>query len=482
MKLKSVDFKPINITFEFQNKIINIKAEPYKRFEEIKQKVLKKFIDLPNNIHFYYMGQDLLKTENERIGTIFNHKEQAKIILRLPTLKLKTNIFKNNLLLKDKNYNIKFHNSPQTKKQISFLNTQFIPTNDNKNIFNLKLLKNPIFDKKINEKNNNDTYKDNSANTINKITNIKTLISSSSMPNLNTKKSYNNLFFKENKQKNRINFNLNIHNLDNISFCDKHKYKVSEYCRTCKKFICSECRLSQEHKNHLTIKLDFDNLEENVKLYIMLLQTNEKKKLEIINRNAYSEGDEIITNEELNTRQNLINEKCDKIIENYELFMKKIQKKLVLDKKNYKTLIISTFNDTALKISKQIGEILNKLDEVMRKKGEKKLSIDELEYYFNEIAKKEETLEFIEDRTIKYLLTFEINRKVEEVFNKIENTLDEIINKEKPFNLEEKYNNELMNIISGQNNKKINNPGIDGKINKGILKSKGKRRFGLIYN
>ena len=162
--------------------------------------------------------------------------------------------------------------------------------------------------------------------------------------------------------------------------------------------------------------------------------------------------------------------------------MKKIQKKLVLDKKNYKTLIISTFNDTALKISKQIGEILNKLDEVMRKKGEKKLSIDELEYYFNEIAKKEETLEFIEDRTIKYLLTFEINRKVEEVFNKIENTLDEIINKEKPYNLEEKYNNELMNIISGQNNKKINNPGIDGKINKGILKRKGKRRFGLIYN
>ena len=140
MKLKLVDFKSINLSFEFQNKIVNIKAEPFKTFEEIKQKVLSKFIDLPNNIHFYFMGQDLSKIENEKIGTIFNHKEQVKIILRLPALKLKSNNT-NKLLLKDKNSSIKYQNSPLPKKQISFLNTQFIPTNNKTNLFNLKLIK-----------------------------------------------------------------------------------------------------------------------------------------------------------------------------------------------------------------------------------------------------------------------------------------------------------------------------------------------------
>ena len=154
----------------------------------------------------------------------------------------------------------------------------------------------------------------------------------------------------------------------------------------------------------------------------MLIQTNEKRNLEIINKNAYSDGDKIITNEELTQRQDSVIEKCDKIIKNYEFFMKRIQKKLSVDKKNYKTIIINTFNDIALKISKQIGEIVNRLDEVLMERG-KKISIEELEYYFNEIATKEETLEFIGDRTIKYLLTSEINRKVENVFDKIENTL-----------------------------------------------------------
>ena len=479
MKLKLVDFKSINISFEFQNKIINIKAEPFKTFEEIKQKVLSKFIDLPNNIHFYYMGQDLSKIENEKIGTIFNHKEQVKIILRLPALKLKSNNT-NKLLLKDKNSNIKYQNSPLPKKQISFLNTQFIPTNNKTNLFNLKLIKN----QKEYDKKNNDNYKNNSVHTINKISNDKTLIASSSMPNLNLKKSPNNLYPKENKPKNKNNIELNLNNLDNFSFCDKHKYKVAEFCRSCKKFICPECRLSQEHKNHLTIRLDFNNLEENIKLYIMLIQTNEKRNLEIINKNAYSEGDEIISNEVLTQRQDSVIEKCDKIIKNYEFFMKRIQKKLSVDKKNYKTIIINTFNDIALKISKQIGEIVNRLDEVLMERG-KKISIEELEYYFNEIATKEETLEFIGDRTIKYLLTSEINRKVENVFDKIENTLEEIINEERPFNLDDKYNRELMRITTGQSNSSNSDPRFpqnDTKINKGILRIRGQRRNGLIFN
>ena len=475
MKLKLVDFKSIKITFEYQNKCIIVNAEPFKTFEEIKQKALNKFTDIPNNVNFYYMGQDLSKKEKEKIGTIFNHKEQVRITLRLPPLKIKTSNIKEELFLRDKNLKKKLKDSPEPKRKMSFLNTQLFPLNNKNNLYsNIKIIKSQDYEKKTNEK-----IFVNSSYHINKTSKYKSLIGSASMPNLNIKKPLKNKNINGNKSKNRIIIELNWKNLENLSFCNKHKYKVAEYCRTCKKFICPECRLSEEHNDHLTIRLNFNNLEENIRLYTMLIQTNEKRNLEIINRNAFSDGDKIINSEELYQRKDFVIEKFDKIIKNYDFYMRKIEKKMSHDKKNFKTIIINTFNDIALKISKQIGDIVNKLDEIMMKK-DKKLSIDEIQYFLDEIATKEETLEFIGDRTIKYLLAWEINSRVENVFDKIENTLDEIINEEKPFNLDNKYNKELLKITSNQNNESTSKT--ENKINKGILRAKGERRNGLIYN
>lgn len=475
MKLKLVDFKSIKITFEYQNKCIIVNAEPFKTFEEIKQKALNKFTDIPNNVNFYYMGQDLSKKEKEKIGTIFNHKEQVRITLRLPPLKIKTSNIKEELFLRDKNLKKKLKDSPEPKRKMSFLNTQLFPLNNKNNLYsNIKIIKSQDYEKKTNEK-----IFVNSSYHINKTAKYKSLIGSASMPNLNIKKPLKNKNINGNKSKNRIIIELNWKNLENLSFCNMHKYKVTEYCRTCKKFICPECRLSEEHNDHLTIRLNFNNLEENIRLYTMLIQTNEKRNLEIINRNAFSDGDKIINSEELYQRKDFVIEKFDKIIKNYDFYMRKIEKKMSHDKKNFKTIIINTFNDIALKISKQIGDIVNKLDEIMMKK-DKKLSIDEIQYFLDEIATKEETLEFIGDRTIKYLLAWEINSRVENVFDKIENTLDEIINEEKPFNLDNKYNKELLKITSNQNNESTSKT--ENKINKGILRAKGERRNGLIYN
>lgn len=468
MKLKEQDFKYIKINFEFQDKIVMIPAEPYKTFSEIKQKALNKFMEVPNNIHFYYLGIDLCKNEEEKIGTIFNHKEQVTILLRLPKLKLKSN-YKGDISSSENNGN-KYHESPETKKKLTLLNSQFIPLNNIKKLYNLKVIKNLDSDKK--------NYNISSFNSRNK--NRFKLVNSSSMPNLYSRKSNNNLINNTNRTKriyNNIEFNLN--NFNNLAFCEVHKYRVSEYCRTCKKFICHECRLTQEHKNHLTIRLNFNNLEESIKLYTMLVITNEKRNLEIINKNALSEGDAIIDKDTLNKKKDSVNDECNKIIKNYNSLLKKIENKISKDTKSYKTIVINTFSDIALKISKQINEILNKLDDVMTKRG-KKLSVDELHYFFNEISKKEETLDLIGDSTIKYLISWEINRKIENTFDKIENTLDEIINEENIFNLEHKYNKEIMKINLVQSNKQDYN-NIDKKINKGILKRGGQRRNGLIF-
>ena len=458
MNLKPFDFKSIKISFEFQKKIIIINAEPFKTFGEIKEKIINKFIELPLNIHFYYMGRDLSNFENEKLGKIFNHKNQVKILLRLPTLKLKPKNIKNELLLGDKNIS-KINDSPQTKKSQYLLNTQIISLNDIKNKTNVKTIKSQ-------DSNKNDIIDFSFIN--NKFPKRKSLIGSSSMPNFNIKKNNNNI----NIIKNKYNIETNLNNLDNLSLCESHKYKISEYCRTCKKFICKECRLNQEHKNHLTICLNFNNLEESIKLYIMLIQTNEKKNIEIINRNTKSDGDDLINIEGLSNREEFIIEKCDKLIKNYDFFIKKIQKKLSQDKNNYKTIIINTFNDIALKISRQINDILNKLDEFKEKK-QNPLTIDELKYFFDEIARKEETLDFIREKTVKYLLLWEINRKIENSFDQIENTLDEILNEEKPFK-------ELMQITNIKDNHENNNKQIN-QINKRILNTRGQRRNGLIY-
>ena len=469
MKLKETDFNLIKINFEFRNQNVIIKAEPYKIFQEIKYLALNKFIDIfmtiPNNLHFYYLGKDLINQEQEKIGNLFNHKEQITILLRLPKIKLNTKLsnYKNSLSLSDK----------------------YIINKDSISIDNNFLLEKTLYNNK--NKTNKSYYnlKSNNINTnpINKIN--KNLIKSNSMPQMPHINSEIKIPQKNNNDNKKYNFELDFNDLGNFAFCDKHKYKVSEYCRTCKKFICQECLTNQLHKEHLTIRLNLQNLEESIKLYITLLQTNEKKNIKRIKESQNEDNNDLIDIDILTQKENDMMLKFDEIIKNYHSFMRKIDKKIGADKKKYRIMVINNFNDVAMRISMQINTILNKFDVAIKKK-DANFSFEDLQYYLDEISKKEQTLELIRERTIKYLLTFEINNKVETTFDKIEATLDSINDKENPFNLDKKYNKELMKILgSGNNfnniitnNEQYNNK----KRNKGILKKKDKRRNGLISN
>ena len=436
MKLKETDFKLIKINFEFRNQIVIIKAEPYKIFQDIKYLALNKFIDIfisiPNNIHFYYLGKDLINQEQEKIGNLFNHKEQITILLRLPKIKLNTKLsnYKNNLSLNDK----------------------YIINKDSISIDNNFLIEKTLYNNK--NKTNKSYYnlKSNNINTnpINKIN--KNLIKSNSMPHMPYINSENKNSPKNN---NKFNFELDFNDLGNFAFCDKHKYKVSEYCRTCKKFICQECLLNQLHKDHLTIQLNLQNLEESIKLYIMLLQTNEKNNIKRIKESQNQENDDLIDIDILTKKENDMMQKFDIIINNYHSFMRKIEKKIGVDKKKYRIMVINNFNDVAMRISMQINTILNKFDAAIKKK-DANFSFEDLQYYLDEISKKEQTLELIRERTIKYLLTFEINNKFETTFDKIEATLDSINDKENPFNLDKIYNKELLKIMNIGNENDLN--------------------------
>ena len=452
MKLRETDFNLIKINLEYRNKIVIINAEPYKIFEEIKNKALDKFIDIfytiPNNLHFYYRGNDLINREQEKIGEIFNHKEQITILLRTPKLKLnnKSNSDKGNLSINDKyiiNKNsISFDNNNFLMKQTNYTNKK---EKIKKGYFNLKLNKLNSLNRYIIPKSNSMTY-------------ISNLNSENKIPSRNS------------ILKNNFSFKLNLNDLGNFAYCDKHRFKVSDYCRTCKKFICQECIINQLHKEHLTIGLNSQNLEESIKLYIMILKTNEKKNLKRLNENQNTKNDDLIGINILTEKEKDMMVKLDKIINKYHSIMNKIEKNIGNDKKKYRVMVINNFNDVAMRISMQISTILNQFETAMKKKYSN-LTLEELKYYLDEIGKKEETLELIRERTIKYLLTFEINNKVDTTFNQIESTLDLINNEENPFNLDKIYNRELLKIISVGNKNYINNNINTEKNNKHKYKS-----------
>ena len=452
MKLRETDFNLIKINLEYRNKIVIINAEPYKIFEEIKNKAIDKFIDIfytiPNNLHFYYQGNDLINREQEKIGEIFNHKEQITILLRTPKLKInnKSNSDKGNLSINDKyiiNKNsISFDNNNFLMKQTNYTNKK---EKIKKGYFNLKLNKLNSLNRYIIPKSNSMTY-------------ISNLNSENKIPSRNS------------ILKNNFNFKLNLNDLGNFAYCDKHRFKVSDYCRTCKKFICQECIINQLHKDHLTIGLNSQNLEESIKLYIMILKTNEKKNLKRLNENQNRKDDDLIDINILTEKEKDMMVKLDKIINKYHSIMNKIEKNIGNDKKKYRVMVINNFNDVAMRISMQISTILNQFETAMKKKYSN-LTLEELKYYLDEIGKKEETLELIRERTIKYLLTFEINNKVDTTFNQIESTLDLINNEENPFNLDKIYNRELLKIISVGNKNYINNNINTEKNNKHKYKS-----------
>ena len=303
MKLKETDFNLIKLNFEFKNQLVIIQAEPYKIFQDIKDIALDKYIDIfasiPKNLHFYYQGKDLENKQQEKIGDIFNNKEQITIQIRLPKLKLGHKI------------NNSINNISPLRKKLIINDKSNNPINVNNNYFNIS----PEKIQYTRDKTNKSYYKFNSIKTIsNKKKNKNKLIksnSSSFIPFLNSEKKNSSVFKNIIK---KLNFSLNFNDIGNFAFCDKHKYKVSEYCRTCRKFTCQQCRFEELHKDHLTIQLNLNNLEESIKLYIMLLQTNENKNIKKLNDCLGDENNDLIDDNTFDKKENDMAQKFDKII------------------------------------------------------------------------------------------------------------------------------------------------------------------------
>ena len=84
-----MDLKFIEIKFEYQEKLFTIKSEIYRTIKELKKKAIKKFHDIPKDIHVFYLSRDLSLYENETVGELFSNRE--KVTLKLMPERKSTN-------------------------------------------------------------------------------------------------------------------------------------------------------------------------------------------------------------------------------------------------------------------------------------------------------------------------------------------------------------------------------------------------------
>ena len=394
--MKNKDYTEIK--FEYKNQSIVIKAEPFRTLDYICENAIikmNKIILIPNNIKFYYLGKELNLKNSDKIGNIFNHKEKV-------TIKLKNQSENENELIIPKN------NIINKKNNIYLLNSRKLIFPKISEEIKLPLIK------KISGNKEKDKDKE------------------------------------ENSEKEIIKEENKIENP-----CSCERLSISEYCRNCRKFICIKCKSEIKHKNHLTLNLNMINISENVKHYGKILQDDIQKKIDI-NRNIFTQN-EVLDEAMIINRKQIIYQKYKIGVANYKNTLNKIIAKLSLENKEKTSIKINAYNDYSKNIIKQLKDIEKKLQKNYINEN-KKITFNDLRAFFDEINGKEESLNFFGKEVTKYQLKEEINTKMISSLDKIERLLNELCNEDSPFNLDNKYLQELskLDIIKINQEKKEN--------------------------
>ena len=439
-----ISIKNIQITFQYLSQFITISSELYKTLKQIKNKAINKMIGVPQQVYCCYLGVNLTKDENKKVGDIFNHKEKVLIKLKIPNSEPTINF---NIITKNthsrygydsnenKNFNSNIDNNINTNTFFSNNNTNLSNNINSLNSFSPKF---ELIPKKFKKKQKKIKF-------IDKIPTVKKFLNILSTKHSKSQKEiiFSNNIIKDNKV---LPF---LHKTSDLSpsskfkkfekLCGCKKYIISEYCRTCGKFICNECRINEKHKGHLNIHLDMFNLKKNILSYANLLQSDIMATLELNKNIRYNSVDENIN---YRTYIEEIDIKYERAIEKYFQVINMVNNYISkLDNERTK-LQIDNYNKNSVKIQKEIDELMIKF----KNNKNKEINLNYLEYFFKEINSREEMLLFLQKDILKYHLSNEINVKMKSSLNKIDKILNEINNVKNPFNLMDKYRNEFINM------------------------------------
>ena len=413
-------YRKINLIFEYGIQKISIIAQPYRTLGDIKNKALLSLYDAPSNLHCYYLNRDYYHKENEQIGNLFPRREIVTIRLMLPfknnlresKLKLNTETFP---IIDDYSKNPYLHT--QSKSKIDMLNTKDLKQSMNQRVNTTNFLDN----EEIHMKN----------------------------------KIYQNL---------NLTRNYSVSSKNKYYFCNNcNKRIISFYCRNCEEFICESCRTKPKHKKHFNIKIDPNNLEENVKLYIGIVQTDIEQKIhanEEYYKNFY-EKQTLIPHEEY---QNDILKKMEIITKVYNNIMEKLQSSLLNPERDSLDLILNEYNLNSQIINGELNTLINEIDNKFINE-KKKMNFEDFREYYNKINLKEKEWDSLIGSIMIFKVYNDINEKVNKMYEKIQKTLNEIISVDTPFNLEKKEIDFLDSIGNDMEQNKTDNEDSKNEIN-----------------
>lgn len=434
------------INFDYKSKLVTIKTNPFKELEEIKKLAIKK-LKIMNNINLnqvelncYYLGRNLKEYEHQKICELFSNRQTITIKLMSPknqlTIDLGNSISNKSL----NNKNIKTNNISSTPNA-SPIRGKNVFTNFNKNTNVFSSGFNSISRIKTDE--NSVIYKLFSERLKNK---------NNLLPMIKIKNSKNNLTFSNKKVKTEeddnyfISSKKDLYNMPNgigITCGKCNENYINEYCRTCNEFICSECKDNNEHKNHLSIHLIKDDLNDNINIYGNLVQIDIDENISSNNELLKKEKIiDIIDNKFWLGKNNDIIHKLEDLIKIYQNILDILKNVYTKEYKVRMNELIKNFEKGANNINDEINQLLNNIN------SQKQFNFNELKSYFEKINNSEVKLSELNQDLIKYHLSSEINNKVNYIYSKINKVLDDAVDIKNLFNLEPKYYNELIKIIN----------------------------------
>ena len=412
-RIKKIDFKYIQINFQYKNELITIKSEPFITLENAMIKALKKMINIPNNdLHCFYLGLDITKNKDKKIGDLFYRCEKVNIKLQSKDKKNNKCNISNLSLSFDKN-----------KNESYILNSTKAIQNKTKTL----IIKDK---KKIKLKPQINVYDKFKKNTISSISR-------------NLKKNNEFQIFFEDKNKSVSNdekilpqinkptlFNASKAE-DNNYLCKCNKNKISNYCKNCKMLICNNCLNNEKHKNHSMIHLNEYNYINDIINYGNNI-INEIINNINIHKTLIEKLNFIPLNTLINEKEKII-KKFQIMIDKYNLIVNKIENYLY-NKQEEERFKLEFFSNNKLltKISKEIKDYMNNIKI-------ENLNFNNLEIIMNELNSKEDMLKYFNKNIFKYHIINEINIKIKSSIKSFERIIDELNNKNNIFNLDKKY-------------------------------------------
>ena len=239
--------------------------------------------------------------------------------------------------------------------------------------------------------------------------------------------------------------------------CSCQKKLISGYCRNCKEYICDSCKINSIHINHKIIQIDVNNLNESVKLFAFSLQSEISINLKETKSylKSKSTNQKSIENEDnyfYEKKHQLFKEKYDKF---YEM-CNNIYNTINIDEEDNCEKNIKKYIKNSKGINEDIDKIINEIHIKFVKK-KKIMSTEEFKEYIRVLSESDDNLEAYANDINLFKVNYQINKKINDFYDKLNNVMDEILLQKNPLGLDDDTYKIYKQIKHEKNKKKEEN-------------------------